>query len=139
MANQTTPSMTTYRRAEIVLVAFPLTEGTQTKRRPALVVLDTGDADLTLARITSRAFRGPFDVEVVDWRGAGLRFGVPIIMLICFVSSNSNSSRSSSSSSAAAAVGAIITANPETTSTASKDRTRTKMTHVRRATGAFAC
>jgi mRNA interferase MazF len=49
---------------------FPLPMGA--RRCPAPVLLDTGDADIVVARVTSQASRGPFDVELVEWRQAGL-------------------------------------------------------------------
>jgi mRNA interferase MazF len=39
---------------------------------PALVLLDTGDADLVVARVTSQSRQDAHDIEIVDWRGAGL-------------------------------------------------------------------
>ena len=44
------PSMTSYKFGEVVLVEFPGV--IRTKRRPALVILDIGDADVVLAPIT---------------------------------------------------------------------------------------
>jgi mRNA interferase MazF len=68
-----TPSITTYQPGEVVLVAFPHTSGAAGRVRPALVILDTGDADVVLARMTSKPPRSPHDVPVADWPGAGLR------------------------------------------------------------------
>jgi hypothetical protein len=48
---------TTDRPGDLVLVAFPFASGTQAKRRPAMVVLDTADADAVLARVTTRLHR----------------------------------------------------------------------------------
>lgn len=42
-----------YLGGEIVLLSFPFADATGTRRRPALVLLDTGDEDLVVARITS--------------------------------------------------------------------------------------
>ena len=64
--------MTNYQAGEVVLIAFPYAGGTQTKVRPALVVLDTGDADIVVARITTRPGGTPYDVTLADWQGAGL-------------------------------------------------------------------
>lgn len=46
--------MTTYEFGEVVLVAFPQSGTSVRKRRPALIVLDIGDADVVLAPITTR-------------------------------------------------------------------------------------
>jgi mRNA interferase MazF len=40
--------------------------------RPALVILDTGDADVLLARVTTRSYTTTHDVPITDWQGAGL-------------------------------------------------------------------
>ena len=48
--------MTVYEFGDVVLVDFPQSGSDQPKRRPALVVLDIGDADLLLAPITTREF-----------------------------------------------------------------------------------
>ncbi len=65
--------MTAYAPGELVVVAFPFTAGRQAKNRPALVVLDTGDADVVVARMTSKPPVTAFDIPVTDWSAAGLR------------------------------------------------------------------
>lgn len=64
--------MTIYQPGDLVLIAFPYAGGTQTRNRPALVILDTGDADIVVARVTTRLHQSPYDVTVTDWQGAGL-------------------------------------------------------------------
>jgi len=64
--------MQNYLPDEIVLLSFPFADATRVKRRPALVLLETGDEDIVVARVTSQVARGPFDVELVEWRQAGL-------------------------------------------------------------------
>jgi mRNA interferase MazF len=64
--------MQNYRPGEIVLLSFPFADAITAKRRPALVLLDTGDEDIVVARVTSQVAQGPFDVELVEWQGAGL-------------------------------------------------------------------
>ncbi|MHB1424122.1 MAG: type II toxin-antitoxin system PemK/MazF family toxin [Gemmataceae bacterium] len=66
------PSTTNYQAADLVLVDFPFSLGTQSKLRPALVLLDTGDSDILVARITTRPVATPFEVQLMDWRQAGL-------------------------------------------------------------------
>ena len=61
-----------YCRGEIVLLRFPFAGAGGARRRPALVILDTGDEDVVVARVTSQAARGPCDVEIREWREAGL-------------------------------------------------------------------
>jgi mRNA interferase MazF len=53
-------------------VAFPFSGGGQAKRRPALVVLDAGDADVVVARVTTRRYQTSFDVDIANWQRAGL-------------------------------------------------------------------
>jgi mRNA interferase MazF len=57
---------------ETVLVDFPFTDGGGSELRPALVLLDTGDADFVAARVTSRGPIDEYDVQLHDWRSAGL-------------------------------------------------------------------
>jgi mRNA interferase MazF len=64
--------MENYSPGEIVLLAFPFADAVEAKRRPALVCLDTGDADIVVARVTSRSTQADFDVELVEWQQAGL-------------------------------------------------------------------
>ena len=64
--------MTTYRKGDVLLVAFPFVDEGQNKRRPAMVVADTGDQDVLLARVTTQKSRDKFDLVLTDWRAAGL-------------------------------------------------------------------
>jgi mRNA interferase MazF len=64
--------MTTYNRGDILLVSFPFTTGVSAKNRPALVVLDSGDSDVLVARITTQRHGTASDISIVDWRAAGL-------------------------------------------------------------------
>ncbi|MGD0092162.1 MAG: type II toxin-antitoxin system PemK/MazF family toxin [Planctomycetota bacterium] len=64
--------MKAYKGGEIVLVEFPYVGTTRVKRRPSLVVLDTGDDDIVVARITTQASRTAADVEISEWRQASL-------------------------------------------------------------------
>ena len=65
--------MTTYLKGDILLVEFPFVTGTHGKRRPALVLLDTGDSDVVVARITTQPPQSSLDVGISDWQAAGLR------------------------------------------------------------------
>ena len=67
-----TQSMTNYEFAEIVLVDFPQSGRVQGKKRPVLVVLDIGDADVVLAPITTRERLGRGDYRIRDWKLCGL-------------------------------------------------------------------
>jgi mRNA-degrading endonuclease toxin of MazEF toxin-antitoxin module len=64
--------MTTYKFGEVVLVDFPQSGMTVRKKRPALVVLDIGDADVILAPITTRRRSGRGDYALQEWSASGL-------------------------------------------------------------------
>jgi mRNA interferase MazF len=66
------PSTINYQHGEIVLVDFPYTTSGAGKSRPALVVLDSGDADVLLARVTTQSHNSPYDVHLIGWQQAGL-------------------------------------------------------------------
>ena len=66
------PSMTIYQPGDLVLVAFPFSTGDQTKNRPALVLLDAGDADIVAARVTTQLQQTAYDVMLAQWKAAGL-------------------------------------------------------------------
>ncbi len=65
--------MSTYEFGEIVLLQFPFTSGGGYKKRPALILFDSGDADIIVARMTSQMKTDAYDVEVKNWRTAGLK------------------------------------------------------------------
>lgn len=67
----------TFKPFEVLVVPFPFTDSSATKRRPALVLSAEPFQDrighLVLAMITSRENRGwPLDVEITDLKAAGL-------------------------------------------------------------------
>jgi len=62
----------TYEFGEVVLVDFPQTGSERRKRRPALVILDIGDADVVLASITTKKRSGQGDYGLRDWQLSGL-------------------------------------------------------------------
>ncbi len=64
--------MTTYKQGDIVLMRLPFTSGEEEKKRPALVLVDTGDEDVVVARVTSRQGDTAYDVPVASWQQAGL-------------------------------------------------------------------
>ncbi len=57
--------METFVRGDVVVVPFPFSDLSQSKRRPALVVRNFGD-DLLLAQITSKKIKNDFAVEIQD-------------------------------------------------------------------------
>ena len=62
-----------YRPGEVLLLLFPYTGAVGAKKRPALVLADTGDADVVVARVTSEPARDTLDVEIKAWKQAGLK------------------------------------------------------------------
>lgn len=64
--------MTTYRWGDVVLIDFPQSGTAQRKKRPALVVLDVGDADVVVVPITTRQRTGTGDQRLRDSSAAGL-------------------------------------------------------------------
>jgi mRNA interferase MazF len=64
--------MQNYVPGELIFVTFPFGSAQGAKRRPALVLLDIGDDDIVVARVTSQAKRSAYDVELQDWQQAGL-------------------------------------------------------------------
>jgi mRNA interferase MazF len=66
--------MKSYAFGDVVLTSFPFASGGAGKQRPALVLVDTGDADIILAVIASKTQRSAQDVKLADWQQAGLLF-----------------------------------------------------------------
>ena len=68
-----------YRQGDIVLVSFPFTDLTSTKRRPALVLspdsFNAAAEDLVLAAVTSHSTDDPNAVRL--WRGDFAAGGLP--------------------------------------------------------------
>ena len=64
--------MENFKTGEVVLMLFPFSGLSGARRRPALVLVDTGDEDIVVARITSQTARDTFDIELLEWREAGL-------------------------------------------------------------------
>lgn len=64
--------MPNYQSGEVLLLALPFADVITSKLRPVLVLLDTGDEDIVVARVTSQITRTVFDVEIVEYEQAGL-------------------------------------------------------------------
>lgn len=70
--------MTTYKRGDIVLVPFPFSNQTATKKRPAVVVSSSlyneKTNDIVIIAVTSKVEKNPAVGEglIADWQSAGL-------------------------------------------------------------------
>ncbi|OKH55938.1 growth inhibitor [Calothrix sp. HK-06] len=64
--------MQNYQPGFVVLLAFPFSDTATFKFRPALVLLDTGDDDIVVSRITSQVSQTDLDIEITEWQQAGL-------------------------------------------------------------------
>jgi mRNA interferase MazF len=70
--------MTRYSFGAVILVPFPFTDQSASKKRPAVVINSahyaTSKPDVILMAITSqlRSEAGAIDVQLADWQGAGL-------------------------------------------------------------------
>ena len=58
--------METSLKGSVVTIPFPFSDLSGSKRRPALIVADWGDADVILAQITSVAHKDIFAVDLND-------------------------------------------------------------------------
>jgi len=56
--------METSLKGSVVIIPFPFSDLTGSKRRPALIVADWGGADVILAQITSVAHKDLFAVDL---------------------------------------------------------------------------
>lgn len=65
--------MEEYQFGDVVIIEFPFTDGSNTKKRPALVLFhDQHSSELLVARITSRIYQTDYDVEIEQWRQSNL-------------------------------------------------------------------
>jgi mRNA interferase MazF len=64
--------MTTYNFGDVVLIGFPHTDLQGVSKRPAIVLYDSGDQDVLVARATTQEYRTEADYKIRDWRGCGL-------------------------------------------------------------------
>ncbi len=58
---------------EIVLLKFPFTDGDKSKKRPALILLDSNDGDIVVCRITSKLYNSDYDFRIENWEKVGLK------------------------------------------------------------------
>jgi mRNA interferase MazF len=63
-----------YAFGDIVIVDFPFSDFSRTKRRPALVLAHDMEDDVVLARITSKPRESETDATMQDWKESKLLF-----------------------------------------------------------------
>ena len=61
-----------YLFGDILIINFPFSDGQGSKRRPVMVIRDTKDKDLLIAKVTSQLHKTEFDILIQDWKQAGL-------------------------------------------------------------------
>jgi mRNA interferase MazF len=61
-----------YAPGDILRAEVPFTDAIRRRVRPNLVLIDTGDDDIVVARVTGQEPRDRFDVTVTDLASAGL-------------------------------------------------------------------
>jgi len=74
---------------DVVLLDYPFTDASGSKRRPGLVLLPESDGDILFARITSKEREGEFDIALEDWKSIGLAYP-SIVRLSKMVSLHTN-------------------------------------------------
>jgi mRNA interferase MazF len=62
-----------FTQGDLLLVTLVFSDGSGAKRRPVMVVYDSGDEDLLVAPVTSHPLRSIRDVALARWQEAGLR------------------------------------------------------------------
>lgn len=64
--------MTDYNFGDIVLIGFPHSDLYGISKRPALVLYDSRDQDVLVARITTQEYTTEADYRITNWRKSGL-------------------------------------------------------------------
>jgi mRNA interferase MazF len=64
--------MTVYRFGDVILIGFPHTDLQSVSKRPAIVLFDSGDQDVLVARVTTQEYMSEADYRILDWKRAGL-------------------------------------------------------------------
>ncbi|MFZ5994400.1 MAG: type II toxin-antitoxin system PemK/MazF family toxin [Thermodesulfobacteriota bacterium] len=64
--------MTNYSLGDVVLIGFPHTDLQGVSKRPAIVLYDSGDQDVLVAKITAQEYTTEADYKIVAWQNSGL-------------------------------------------------------------------
>jgi mRNA interferase MazF len=57
---------------EVLILPFSYTDLQSRKRRPAVVLVDAGDEDVLVAKITTKEYHSLYDLKLDHWQKAGL-------------------------------------------------------------------
>jgi mRNA interferase MazF len=61
-----------YAFGDVLIINFPFSDDLGSKRRPVMVIKDTNDKDVLIAKITSQAYSTSYDADLQDWKQGGL-------------------------------------------------------------------
>lgn len=61
-----------YLFGEVLIINFPFSDGLRSKRRPVMVIKDTADTDILIAKVTSQSYNTEFDIYINEWQMTGL-------------------------------------------------------------------
>jgi mRNA interferase MazF len=62
----------TYKFGDIVFIGFPHSDLVGLTKRPAVVLYDSGDQDVLVARITTQGYNSETDHKISGWENCGL-------------------------------------------------------------------
>jgi mRNA interferase MazF len=62
----------TYKFGDIIFIGFPHSDLMGLTKRPAVVLYDSGDQDVRVARITTQGYNSETDHKISDWEKCGL-------------------------------------------------------------------
>lgn len=61
-----------YSFGDVLIINFPFSDGQGSKRRPVMVIKDTNDKDVLIAKITSQSYNTSYDINLLNWKQASL-------------------------------------------------------------------
>ena len=61
-----------YSFGDVLIINFPFSDGQGSKRRPVMVITDTNDKDVLIAKITIQSHNTSYDINLQDWKQAYL-------------------------------------------------------------------
>jgi mRNA interferase MazF len=64
--------MPSFRFGEVLILPFSYTDLQSRKRRPAVVLVDAGDEDILVSKITTKEYLSNYDLKLEHWQKAGL-------------------------------------------------------------------